>query len=49
MAMAYIKTDPPISAIFVDLVNQFTALVRREGQPARAEISEKIATADRQS
>jgi hypothetical protein len=40
--MAYIETDRPISAIFVDLVNQFTALVRKEGQLARAEMSEKI-------
>jgi hypothetical protein len=40
--MAYIETNRPISAIFADLVNQFTALVRKEGQLARAEISEKI-------
>jgi hypothetical protein len=40
--MAYIETSRPISAIFVDLVNQFTALVRKEGQLARAEMSEKI-------
>ena len=40
--MAYIETNRPISAIFVDLVNQFTALVRKEGQLARAEISEKL-------
>ena len=40
--MAYIETDRPISAIFVDLLNQFTALVRKEGQLARAEMSEKI-------
>src|SRR5215469_9942382 len=42
MAMAYIETDRPISAIFVDLVNQFTALLRKEGQLARTEMSEKI-------
>ena len=40
--MAYIETNRPISAIFVDLVNQFTALVRKEGQLARAEIPEKL-------
>lgn len=40
--MAYIETNRRISAIFVDLVNQFTALVRKEGQLARAEISEKL-------
>jgi Putative Actinobacterial Holin-X, holin superfamily III len=40
--MAYIETNRPISAIFVDLVNQFTVLVRKEGQLARAEISEKL-------
>jgi hypothetical protein len=40
--MAYIETDRSISAIFIDLVNQFTALVRKEGQLARAEMSEKI-------
>ena len=40
--MAYVETSRPIPAIFVDLVNQFTALVRKDGQLARAEISEKI-------
>ncbi len=40
--MAYIETNRPIAAIFVDLLNQFTALVRKEGQLARAEMSEKI-------
>jgi hypothetical protein len=40
--MAYIETNRPISAIFVDLVNQFTALVRKESQLARAEMAEKI-------
>ena len=40
--MAYIETNRPISAIFADLVNQFTALVRKEGQLARVEMSEKI-------
>ena len=40
--MAYIETNRPISAIFIDLVNQFTALVRKESQLARAEISEKV-------
>jgi len=40
--MAYIETNRPISAIFVDLMNQFTTLVRKEGQLARAEISEKL-------
>ncbi len=40
--MAYIETNRPISAIFIDLVNQFTALVRKEGQLARAEMSEKL-------
>ena len=40
--MAYIEPNRPISAIFVDLVSQFTALVRKEGQLARAEISEKL-------
>jgi hypothetical protein len=40
--MAYIEINRPISAIFADLVNQFTALVRKEGQLARAEMSEKI-------
>ena len=39
--MAY-ESNQPISAIFVDLVNQFTALARKEGQLARAEISEKL-------
>jgi len=40
--MAHIETHRPISAIFGDLVNQFTTLVRKEGQLARAEMSEKI-------
>ena len=40
--MAYIETNRAISAIFVDLVNQFTALIRKEGQLARAEMSEKL-------
>jgi len=40
--MAYVETNRPISAIFFDLVNQITALVRKEGQLARAEMSEKI-------
>ena len=40
--MAYIETNRPISAIFVNLVNQFTTLVRKEGQLARAEILEKL-------
>ena len=40
--MACIETNRPISAIFVDLVNQFTALVRKESQLARAEMAEKI-------
>jgi len=40
--MAYIETNRPISAIFADLVNQFTALVRKEGELARAEMLEKI-------
>jgi Putative Actinobacterial Holin-X, holin superfamily III len=40
--MAYIETPRPVSAIFIDLVNQFTALLRKEGQLARAEMSEKI-------
>src|SRR5438093_11643717 len=40
--MAYIETNRPISAIFIDLVNQFTARVRKESQLARAEISEKL-------
>jgi len=40
--MAYIEINRPISAIFADLVNQFTALVRKEGQLARAEMSEEI-------
>ena len=40
--MAYIETNRPISAIFADLVSQSTALMRKEGQLARAEMSEKI-------
>ena len=40
--MAYIETNRPISAIFIDLVNQFTALVRKESQLAGADISEKL-------
>jgi Putative Actinobacterial Holin-X, holin superfamily III len=40
--LAYIEAKRPISAIFIDLVNQLTALVRKEGQLARAEMSEKI-------
>jgi hypothetical protein len=40
--MACVETNRPISAIFVDLVNQFTALVRKESQLARAEMGEKI-------
>ena len=44
--MAYTETNRgtnrPISAIFVDLVNQFTTLLRKEGQLARAEMSEKL-------
>ena len=40
--MAYIEANRPISAIFADLVNQFTTLIRKEGQLARAEISEKL-------
>jgi Putative Actinobacterial Holin-X, holin superfamily III len=40
--MAYIESKRPISAVFVDLVNQFTELVRKEGQLARAEMSEKL-------
>ena len=37
--MAYIETNRPISAIFADLINQFTLLVRKESQLARAEMS----------
>src|SRR5438105_7983602 len=44
--MAYTETNRgtnrPISAIFVDLVNQFTTLLRKEGQLARAEMGEKL-------
>jgi hypothetical protein len=40
--MAYIEPNRPISAILADLVNQFTGLIRKEGQLARAEMSEKI-------
>ena len=44
--MAYTETNRgtnrPISAIFVDLVNQFTTLLLKEGQLARAEMSEKL-------
>ena len=40
--MTCIETNRPISGIFEDLVNQVTALVRKEGQLARAEMSEKI-------
>jgi hypothetical protein len=40
--MAYIETNRPISAIFSDLVSQFTTLIRKEGQLARAEMSEKL-------
>jgi putative superfamily III holin-X len=40
--MAYAETNRPLSAIFVDLMNQLTALVRKESQLARAEMSEKI-------
>ena len=40
--MAYIETNRPISAILADLVDQFTRLIRKEGQLARAEMSEKI-------
>ena len=47
--MAYIDTNRPISAIFTDLVSQFAALVRKEGQLARAEMSEKLGELFRQS
>jgi putative superfamily III holin-X len=40
--MAYSDTNRLIPAIFADLVNQFTALLRKEGQLARAEMSGKI-------
>ena len=40
--MAYAETNRPLSAIFVDLVNQLSALVRKESQLARAEMSEKL-------
>jgi hypothetical protein len=40
--MAYIDTNRLIPVIFADLVNQFTALLRKEGQLARAEMSGKI-------
>jgi Putative Actinobacterial Holin-X, holin superfamily III len=35
----------PIPEIFTDLITQLTALVRKEGQLARTEISEKVARA----
>jgi hypothetical protein len=40
--MAYIEPDRPLSAIFVDLASQFAALVQKEGQLARTEMSEKV-------
>jgi hypothetical protein len=40
--MAYIETNRAISAIFVDLGNRITTLIRKEGQLARAEMSEKL-------
>jgi hypothetical protein len=40
--MAYVETNRPLSAIFIELVNQLTALVRKESQLARAEMSEKL-------
>jgi hypothetical protein len=40
--MAYSETNRPISAILVDLANQVAGLMRKEGQLARAEMSEKI-------
>jgi putative superfamily III holin-X len=40
--MVLVKSDRWIPEIFADLVNQFTALVRKEAQLARAEMSEKI-------
>lgn len=42
MAHSYIR---PIPEIFTDLVGQVTTLVRKEGQLARAEISEKATRA----
>ena len=40
--MAVAKFPRSIPDIFVDVVNQFTILVRKEGQLARAEMSEKL-------
>jgi Putative Actinobacterial Holin-X, holin superfamily III len=40
--MAYSETNRPISAAVVDLASQFSALIRKEGQLARAEMSEQI-------
>lgn len=40
--MAYIDPHRPISAILADLLNQFGGLVSKEGQLARAEMSETI-------
>ena len=42
MANAYHK---PITVLFTDLISQVTGLVRKEGQLARAEISENISRA----
>ena len=42
MAHSYIR---PIPEIFTDLIGQVTSLVRKEGQLARAEISEKATRA----
>jgi Putative Actinobacterial Holin-X, holin superfamily III len=40
--MAYTESRRPIPAIFADLLTQLAALVRTEGQLARAEMSEKF-------
>jgi hypothetical protein len=40
--MAYIERKRPMSALFVDLLNQFAELQRTEKQLAQAEMSERL-------
>ena len=40
--MGYVENNRPISTIFVELANQFNALMRKEGELARSEMAEKI-------
>ena len=43
--MAYTTTTRSVPELLRDLVSQLTTLVRKEGQLARAEVSEKIVAA----